>query len=127
MTQPSTPPDDQLDVEALRAAVQVALRLVADPCLAAAGITGSIVDLGLVQDLRVGSDGRVEIDLSLTEMGCAFTHHLHDAVGRQVEAVPGVVNVAVIPTWTWRPEQMTPALSATLRDGAASLPRLLAR
>ncbi len=115
------------DAVALEAAVRNALADIADPCLAAAGIPGSIIDLGLVQDLRVDVDGRVQIDLSLTEMGCAFTHHLLDAVTRQVTAVDGVIDVTVIPTWTWRPGHMSASLGAKLRSSTSALSGLLER
>ncbi len=109
----------------LETRVREALASVADPCLAAAGIGGSVLDLGLVQELRIDDAGRVGIDLSLTEVGCAFTHHLLDTVTRRVEAVDGVTSVTVVPTWTWRPEHMSEALGQRLRAGSAELPRLL--
>lgn len=126
-TPPSTPAPSRRDGrgEPLEAGVREALASVADPCLAAAGIGGSVLDLGLVQDLRLDDAGRVEIDLSLTEMGCAFTHHLLDTVARRVEAVDGVTSVTVVPTWTWRREHMSDALGERLRASSAELPGLL--
>lgn len=105
--------------------VAVALDGVADPCLAAAGIPGSVVDLGLVQDVREPAPGVVEVDLALTEVGCAFTHHLVDAVERTVSAVEGVQRVQVAPVWTWEPGHARPALRADLRARAERLPEQL--
>lgn len=102
-----------------------ALGTIADPCLAAAGIAGSIVELGLVQDVRAEEGGRVQIDLSLTEMGCAFTHHLLDAVWTAVEAVEGVTEVEVTPVWTWEPDQIDACLEERIRERAAALPEVL--
>lgn len=102
-----------------------ALAAIADPCLAAAGIPGSIVELGLVQDVRAEASGRVEVDLSLTEMGCAFTHHLLDAVWTAVEGAEGVTEVEVRSVWTWEPDQIDPSLEGRIRERAAALPEVL--
>lgn len=106
----------------LASRVAAALSAIADPCLAAAGIPGSITDLGLVQDVRADADGRVAVDISLTEMGCAFTHHLLDAVWTAVEGVEGVLAATVTPTWTWSPEQIRPPLATAIRERAEALP-----
>lgn len=109
----------------LAARVGAALGTIADPCLDAAGINGSIVDLGLVQDIRADRAGRVEVDLSLTEIGCAFTHHLLDRVWTTVLAVQGVEQAEVSPIWTWATEQMAAPLAAELRARSAVLPQIL--
>lgn len=109
----------------LAARVGRALDGVADPCLAAAGIDGSIVDLGLVQAVRADEAGAVEVEVALTEVGCAFTHHLLDAVWRTVQSVDGVRAVEVRPVWTWTPEQMTGELAGRLRHRSEALPALL--
>ena len=109
----------------VRAAVDTALCGVADPCLAAAGLGGSVRDLGLVQDVRVDDGGAVEIDLSFTEYSCAFTHHLVDAVERAASSVDGVTDVTVRPVWSWRPDHAQPQLRAALRENAARLPVML--
>lgn len=109
----------------LAARVGAALGTIADPCLDAAGIKGSIIDLGLVQDIRADQAGQVEVDLSLTEMGCAFTHHLLDAVWTTARAVSGVRQVEVSPIWTWAPDQMVESLEVELRQRSAVLPQVL--
>jgi metal-sulfur cluster biosynthetic enzyme len=111
----------------LAAAVGAALDQIADPCLAAAGIRGSIVDLGLVQSVRADTDGDVVVELSLTEMGCAFTHHLLDRVWAAVEGLEGVHTATVTPIWTWTPAHMRDDLAGRLRQHAAALPDVLGR
>jgi metal-sulfur cluster biosynthetic enzyme len=108
--------------DAVRSAVNDALEHVADPCLAAAGVPASVVDLGLVQDVHVSGDGAVEVSLSFTEVGCAFTHHLVDAVLRAVEGAAGVTSATVTPVWTWQPGHTRPELVAELRQRTEALP-----
>ena len=109
----------------LTARVAQALSTIDDPCLAAAGIPGSITELGLIQDVRADEGGVVEVDISLTEMGCAFTHHLLDRVWNTVEAVDGVTSATVSPIWTWSPAQMGGALRARLDESTGALPDML--
>lgn len=110
---------------ALATRVAQALSAIEDPCLAAAGIPGSIIELGLVQDVRATDDGSVAVDISLTEMGCAFTHHLLQRVWDAVEAVEGVGEATVTPTWTWSPAQMADPLRARVASASAALPDAL--
>ncbi|MEO1247616.1 MAG: iron-sulfur cluster assembly protein [Pseudomonadota bacterium] len=48
---------------------------VIDPCMEAAGLNLSLVDLGIVRSVEV-QDDRISIQLGLTEPGCGFTHAL---------------------------------------------------
>lgn len=98
----------------LATSVGRALGHIDDPCLAAAGLPGSIVDLGLVQNISADSRGAVDVTVALTEMGCAFTHHLIDRITRVAEAVEGVTAAHVTTVWTWTPEQMDAGLAQRL-------------
>ncbi|MEE8601380.1 iron-sulfur cluster assembly protein [Euzebya tangerina] len=100
----------------LAAGVAAALAEIDDPCLAAAGLPGSITELGLVQGITADSEGVVEVRVALTEIGCAFTHHLIDAITTATERTAGVTSASVQTVWTWVPEQMDP----TLRDRLAA-------
>ena len=78
-----------------------ALREVYDPCCADRGI--SIVDMGVVEDVRV--DGtHVDVDLVLTTGWCPFVVSMSTVIPEALKAIDGVdtVDVKVVwdPVWT---------------------------
>jgi metal-sulfur cluster biosynthetic enzyme len=83
------------------AAIVDALRDVYDPCCADRGV--SIVDMGVVEDVRV--DGaHVDVDLVLTSGWCPFVMTMSDAIPERLRRMDGVdtVDVKVVwdPVWT---------------------------
>jgi metal-sulfur cluster biosynthetic enzyme len=72
-----------------------------DPCCQERGI--SVVDLGLIHDVRVSGES-VEIDVILTTGWCPSVANIHQMVIEEVSTVPGVaavdVNVLFDPVWT---------------------------
>jgi metal-sulfur cluster biosynthetic enzyme len=113
------------DRESIAAAVADALRTVEDPCMASAGLDLSILDLGLVQDVRVeGSD--VCVELTFTELGCSFTHHLAARVQTAIEALEGVQTVQVRAVWTprWTRERLSPRARRALAESSGRLSEL---
>jgi metal-sulfur cluster biosynthetic enzyme len=83
------------------AAIVDALRDVYDPCCADRGV--SIVDMGVVEDVRV--DGaHVDVDLCLTTGWCPFVLSMSDAIPERLRHMDGVdtVDVKVVwdPVWT---------------------------
>jgi metal-sulfur cluster biosynthetic enzyme len=101
----ATPPDDA------REAVLEALKNVYDPEL---GL--NIVDLGLVYDVQVHDDGGVDIQYSLTTMGCPIGPMIEDQMRSFLRGVPGVDEVrpefVLRPPWT--PEMMSDEAKAAL-------------
>ena len=84
-----------------RDAIVDALREVYDPCCADRGV--SIVDMGVVEDVRV--DGaHVDVDLVLTSGWCPFVMTMSDAIPERLRRMDGVdtVDVKVVwdPVWT---------------------------
>jgi metal-sulfur cluster biosynthetic enzyme len=82
-------------------AIVDALRDVYDPCCADRGV--SIVDMGVVEDVRV--DGaHVDVDLVLTSGWCPFVMSMSDAIPDRLRRMEGVdtVDVRVVwdPVWT---------------------------
>jgi metal-sulfur cluster biosynthetic enzyme len=82
-------------------AIVDALRDVYDPCCADRGV--SIVDMGVVEDVRV--DGaHVDVDLVLTSGWCPFVMSMSDAIPERLRRMDGVdtVDVKVVwdPVWT---------------------------
>jgi metal-sulfur cluster biosynthetic enzyme len=74
------------------AAIVDALRDVYDPCCADRGV--SIVDMGVVEDVRV--DGaHVDVDLVLTSGWCPFVVSMSDAIPERLRRMDGVDTVDV--------------------------------
>jgi metal-sulfur cluster biosynthetic enzyme len=94
-----------------RAAVFEALKNVYDPEL---GL--NIVDLGLVYEVQVHDDGGVDIQYSLTTMGCPIGPMIEDQMRSFLRGVPGVDEVrpefVLRPPWT--PEMMSDEAKAAL-------------
>jgi metal-sulfur cluster biosynthetic enzyme len=118
-------PNGALTVEA----VYEALDRVEDPCMKAAGLDLSILDLGLVYGVEVQEGGRVRIDLTLTELGCIFTHRVFGGVYDAVEALPGAKKVEVTPRWTpvWTEERLNQKARSALADSRSAMFRTLKR
>jgi metal-sulfur cluster biosynthetic enzyme len=76
----------------------------------------NIVDLGLVYDVRVDDAGRVDIEYTLTTMGCPIGPMIEDQMRALVESVEGVAEVrpemVLRPAWT--PEMMSEEAKAAL-------------
>jgi metal-sulfur cluster biosynthetic enzyme len=94
-----------------REAVFEALKNVYDPEL---GL--NIVDLGLVYDVQVDEDGGVDIQYSLTTMGCPIGPMIEDQMRSFLRGIPGVDEVrpefVLRPPWT--PEMMSDEAKAAL-------------
>lgn len=88
----------------LRAAVLDAIRTVRDP-----EIPLNLVDLGLIYDVRIGAEGRVDIEMTLTTPACPVAGALPAQVQNVVALVPGVSVVLVSLVWSppWTMERMT--------------------
>lgn len=92
-----------------------ALDTVKDPCMGAAGLDLSIVDLGLIYGVEV-ADGLVNIEITFTEIGCIFTHVISSEVYDAVETLAGVESVELTPRWLpiWTEERLNEKASKAL-------------
>jgi metal-sulfur cluster biosynthetic enzyme len=92
-------------------AVSEALKNVYDPEL---GI--NIVDLGLVYDIKVADNGDVDIEYSLTTMGCPIGPMIEDQMRQFLRAVDGVgeVRPEMVLRPPWSPEMMSDEAKAAL-------------
>ena len=92
-------------------AVREALKQVFDPEL---GL--NIVDLGLVYDIQVDERGDVDIQYSLTTMGCPIGPLIEDQMRAFLAPLSGIVEVrpefVIRPPWT--PEMMSDEAKAAL-------------
>lgn len=84
--------------------VLAALKTVKDP-----EIPINVVDLGLVYRLDITDDGQVEVDLTLTSIGCPAAPQILEAAKSAIESVDGVKSAQVNLVWTppWGPERMS--------------------
>ncbi len=96
-------------------AVYEALDTVKDPCMGAAGLDLSIVDLGLVYGVEV-QNGAVNVEITFTEIGCIFTHVIGSGVHDVVGALPGVESVELTPRWLplWTEDRVNEKASEAL-------------
>ena len=67
-----------------------ALRPVQDPEL-----HRSIVDLGMVRDVKIGKDGKISVQIALTIAGCPLRNEIQSRVGGAVTQIPGVTDFAL--------------------------------
>jgi metal-sulfur cluster biosynthetic enzyme len=104
----ATPP---AGADGMPAVVLEKLKSVFDPEL---GI--NIVDLGLVYDVKVSPEGDVDIEYTLTTMGCPIGPLIEDQMRGALAAVDGVGEVrpemVLRPPWT--PEMMSDEAKAAL-------------
>ncbi len=89
---------------ALEDAVVGALRSVYDP-----EIPVNIYDLGLIYDLKVGRDGSVQIEMTLTAPACPVAEIMPQQVQAAVQKIDGVDDVQVELVWDppWTQERMS--------------------
>ena len=83
--------------------IKEALRPVQDP-----EIRLGVVDLGLIYDINVEPDGKVQIKMTLTTPACPYGEMLVTQVHKEVARMEGVTDVEVILVWDppWNPETM---------------------
>ncbi|MCA1490571.1 metal-sulfur cluster assembly factor [Ensifer sp. NBAIM29] len=89
--------------EALAGAIREALRMIIDPELGR-----SIIDLGLIYDVRIEDGGIAHVTMTTTTRGCPASEYLKEAVCNCVWYVPGVEYAEVRLTYepAWTPEMM---------------------
>lgn len=94
-------------------AVWDALREVYDPCCADRGI--SIVDMGVVEDVRV-EGAHVAVDLVLTTGWCPFVAAMSSAIPNRLRALDGVETVDVHVVWdpVWTTDRLSDSARAKL-------------
>lgn len=70
----------------------------------------NIVDLGLIYKLDIGADGKVDLEMTLTAVGCPVAGWMQEQVAEKLRAVPGVTgaSVAIVFEPPWSPAKLTP-------------------
>jgi FeS assembly SUF system protein len=71
----------------------------------------NIYEMGLIYDLNLEPNGRVQIKMTLTSPGCPVAGSLPGEVKDKVESVPGVTGAEVEVVWdpVWNPSMMSEA------------------
>ena len=94
----------EVDTDALKEKVIAALRTVYDP-----EIPVNIYDLGLIYALNVSSDGKVNIEMTLTAPGCPVAQSFPGTVEGAVSQVEDVSEAHVELVWDppWTQDRMT--------------------
>lgn len=89
--------------------VRKALRQVKDPEL---GL--NIIDIGLVYDVAVSTEGTVHIKMTLTSPGCPSGPEIMADARTVVEQLEGVEGATVELVWEpyWTPDRMDPRVKA---------------
>jgi metal-sulfur cluster biosynthetic enzyme len=108
----SAPPaDGESDGSLTREGVFEALKNVYDPEL---GL--NIVDLGLVYEVEVAPEGDVDIQYTLTTMGCPIGPLIEDQMRAILQGLPGVreVRPEMVLRPPWSPEMMSDEAKAAL-------------
>jgi len=102
----SVSPVENIQRQAIKAAVEEVLRTVYDP-----EIPVDIFELGLVYGITVEGEGNVAIDMTLTSPMCPVAGSLPAEVEQKVSAGAGVTKAAVTLVWDppWSPERMSEA------------------
>jgi FeS assembly SUF system protein len=97
-------PGDGEDDLALMGPVLEALKTVRDP-----EIPVNLVDLGLIYDLVVKTDGLVYVEMTLTTPACPVAASMPGEVETAIRGVPGVNDVRVKLVWTppWDRDRMS--------------------
>jgi metal-sulfur cluster biosynthetic enzyme len=90
--------------EELKENIMGALELVIDPEL---GV--DIVNLGLVYNVEMEEEGKLQVTMTLTSMGCPLAGTIVDQVKRAVSDIPEVKDVDVSIVWNppWSKEMMS--------------------
>src|SRR5262245_39314486 len=92
-TEPVDPRDPEAPVASAAPSPEDVRRMLAgvmDPELHA-----SITDLGMVDEVRVAADGRIDVDIALTTLGCPLRAEIKKEVQSKVRGLPGVGDVKV--------------------------------
>ena len=99
----------------LRETITDALRDVYDPCCADRGL--SIVDMGLIDDIRVDGDGHATIELVLTSGWCPFVVPLLDTIKDRLAHLDACHDTDVRVVWdrVWSSTRMSPVARQRLQ------------
>lgn len=96
--------------ERIHADVMRALGTVIDPCSVFNRTHMSLVDLGMVDEVAVGEEGRVHVRLLLDDPTCIFFFEIHRLLTEAVSSVKGVteIDVEIKADEVWTEDRISP-------------------
>jgi len=100
------PPNEEIRVTPEQ--VLEVLQTCYDPCCKERSV--NVVELGLIQDVKVAENGHdVRVELLLTSGWCPFSAHLLQQIDQTVHGIEGVAEVDTEIVWNtvWTPDRMT--------------------
>lgn len=110
------------------ATVMDLLDQVHDPCSVAAGRPMSLVDMGLVEQVRVDEDGKVHIALTLTSPSCMMLGQIMEQVDRLLVPLCGEApKMTFDDGLSWTPDRIRGAAAEHRRERQAVLVQLSRR
>ena len=93
-----------------------------DPCCKERSV--SVVELGLIQDVKVAENGRdVRVEILLTSGWCPFSAYLLEMIDQTLQGIEGIGEVDTEIVWNtvWTPERMSASAKEKLRLPMAQL------
>jgi len=98
--------DDSGKIEEIRRLVIETIKTVYDP-----EIPVDIYELGLIYDIDITAEGKVDIKMTLTSPGCPVAAFLPRQVELKIRAIDSVTDVSVQIVWDppWSPDRMSEA------------------
>ena len=108
---PAPSPVTSIQNQALEASIIEALRTVYDP-----EIPVNIYDLGLIYNIAIDADNKVDIRMTLTSPMCPVAGSLPPEVAEKAKTVEGVTDATVDLVWDppWTPDNMSEAAKLQL-------------
>ncbi len=89
------PLETGLDPAQLEKRIRGLLDEIQDPCSIAASVPMGLGEMGIVKEVRVESDGKVDIELRLTSPFCEMISYMTNEALAKVGSLPGVTGVTV--------------------------------
>ena len=98
--------DDSGKIEEIRRLVIETIKTVYDP-----EIPVDIYELGLIYDIDITAEGKVDIKMTLTSPGCPVAAFLPRQVELKIRTIDSVTDVSVEIVWDppWSPDRMSEA------------------
>lgn len=111
MDKVTSPPQGDIDPDAIRPRLIEALKTVYDP-----EIPVDIYELGLIYEVEVREEATAYIKMTLTSPMCPVAEILPQEVEEKLRAVDGVGDVSLELVWDppWNPDMMSEAAKLTL-------------
>lgn len=95
----------------LRKLILAELDAIKDPCSLATGMPLGLVEMGLVREIEIATDGRVIVELRLTSPFCHMIGFFKTEAADRIGRLPGITAVTLNADngLDWSPRDISPA------------------